>query len=143
MEDYTHLAGHRFPGGSYALPPWLSWCGRTPPAGAGLNTAHQGLAYLVALRGAGVSIQDIFDLMGANADSGVVFWEFQVDYHGVLRPGATYECEAEVIEVERKSGKRAGVFDKFTFQVRVREGGTEGSTCVCTNSWIFPRAEGE
>ena len=68
--------------------------------------AHQGLAYLVALRGAGVSIQDIFDLMDATADSGVVFGEFQVDYRGVLRPGATYECEADVVEVERKSGKR-------------------------------------
>ena len=55
--------------------------------------AHQGLAYLVALRGAGVDIQDIFDLMDATADSGVVFGEFQVDYHGVLRPGATYDVK--------------------------------------------------
>ena len=62
---------------------------------------------------------------------------------GVLRPGATYECEAEVVEVERKSGRRAGVFDKFTFQVKVRESGTEDTTVVCTNSWIFPRAEGD
>jgi acyl-coenzyme A thioesterase PaaI-like protein len=144
MADYTHLSGHRFPGGSYTLPPWLSWlwsdAAKLEPD---WNTAHPGLAYLVALRGAGVSIQDIFDLMGATVDSGVVFGEFQVDYHGVLRPGATYECEAEVTEVERKSGKRAGVFDKFTFQIRVREAGAEEETCVCTNSWIFPRAEGE
>jgi hypothetical protein len=90
-----------------------------------------------------VSIQDIFDLMDATADSGVVFGEFQVDYHGVLRPGATYECDADVVEVERKSGKRAGVFDKFTFQVKVREAGAEDLTLVCTNSWIFPRAEGD
>ncbi len=144
MSDYAHLAGHRFPGGTYTLPPWLSWlwadAAKLEPD---WTVAHQGLAYLVALRGAGVSIQDIFDLMDATADSGVVFGEFQVDYHGVLRPGATYECEADVVEVERKSGKRAGVFDKFTFQVKVREAGAEDLTLVCTNSWIFPRAEGD
>jgi hypothetical protein len=27
--------------------------------------------------------------------------------------------------------------------VKVREAGAEGLTLVCTNSWIFPRVEGE
>lgn len=144
MSDYGHLAGHRFPGGTYTLPPWVCWlwadAAKLEPD---WNVAHPGLAYLVALRGAGASIQDIFDLMDATADSGVVFGEFEVDYHGVLRPGATYECAAEVIQVERKRGRGAGVFDKFTFQVEVREAGGRDLTIVCTNSWIFPRAQEE
>lgn len=144
MPDYSHLAGHRFPGGTYTLPDWVCWlwadAAKLKPDVA---IAHPGLAYLVAIRGAGVSIQDIFDLMDATADSGVVFGELQVDYYGVLAPGTTYECDAEVVEVERKSGRRAGVFDKFTFVVKVREAGAAGPTAVCTNTWIFPRTEGD
>lgn len=143
MSDYGHLAGHKFPGGTYTLPSWLSWlwadAAKLEPD---WNVAHPGLAYQVALRGAGVSIQDIFDLMDATADSGVVFGEYQVNFHGELRPGATYECEANILKVERKRGRRAGVFDNLTFQVRVREAGADDPVLVCTNSWIFPRAEG-
>lgn len=142
MTDYSHLTGHRFPGGTYTLPEYVCWlwadaAGLTPDH----EVAHPGLAYLVALRGSGVSIQDIFDLMDATADSGVVFGEYQAEFRGVLRPGATYECDAEVVEVVRKSGRRAGVFDKFSFRVDVREAGAQDPVVVCTNAWVFPRRE--
>jgi hypothetical protein len=141
--EYTHLRGHRFPGGTYTLPAWLCWLwadvARLEPD---FEVAHPALAYHVAMQGVGVSIQDIFDLMDASADSGVVFGEYQVDYHGVFRPGVTYGCVAEVIEVERKSGRRAGVFDKLTFRVSIREAQADQLVAVCTNAWIFPRANG-
>lgn len=143
MTDYSHLVGHRLPGGSYTLPEYVCWLwADAAELQPDPEIAHPGLAYFVALRGAGASIQDIFDLMDATADSGVVFGEFQADFNGVLRPGATYHCDAEVTAVERKSGRRAGVFDKFTFKVNVREGKDEAPVLVCTNSWIFPRQEG-
>lgn len=140
MSDYSHLRGHRFPGGTYTLPGYICWLW----ADAAKLTpdhlvAHPGLIYLVAIRGAGVSIQDIFDLMDATTDSGVVFGEYKADVHGTLRPDATYECEGEVISVERKSGRRAGMFDKLSFQVTIREQGTSEPVAVTTNDWIFPR----
>lgn len=144
VSDYTHLIGHRFPGGTYTLPEYVCWLWadaaelRPDP-----EVAHPGLAYFVALRGAGVSIQDIFDLMDATLDSGVVFGEFQADFNGALKPGATYNCDASVIGVERKSGRRAGVFDKFTFQINVHEGDAPDPVLVTTSSWIFPRQNGE
>ncbi len=141
MSDYTHLAGHTFPGGTYTLPSYVSWlwtdAARLPPDP---QIAHPGLIYLVAIRGSGVSIQDIFDLMDATADSGVVFGEYQVQVNGTLRPNATYDCDAEVISVERKSGRRAGVFDKLSFRVSIREQGATEPVAVTTNDWIFPRA---
>jgi acyl dehydratase len=143
VADYGHLAGHRFPGGTYTLPPWLCWLwadvAKLEPS---FEVAHPALAYQVAMQGSGVSIQDIFDLMDATADSGVVFGEYQVDYHGVFRPGVAYDCNAEVIDVERKSGRRAGVFDKFSFKVEIRDAEARELVAVCTNSWIFPRADG-
>ncbi len=140
MSDYSHLRGHRFPGGIYTLPGYICWLW-TDAAQLTPNPeiAHPGLIYLVAIKGAGVSIQDIFDLMDATADSGVMFGEYTVDIGGVLRPDTTYVCEAEVVEVERKRGRRAGVFDKLSFQVTIREDGASEPLAVTTNDWIFPR----
>jgi hypothetical protein len=142
VPDYGYLAGHRFPRGTYTLPDYVCWlwsdAAQLPPT----YDAHPVLAYLVAFYGLGVSAQDIFELMDASADGGVTFGEFGVDYHGSLRAGATYECDGEVIAVERKSGRRAGVFDKFSFEVTIREQGSDEPVAVCKNAWIFPRPSG-
>jgi hypothetical protein len=35
------------------------------------------------------------------------------------------------------------VFDKFTFEINVRDGDAEEPLITTTNTWIFPRQEGE
>jgi hypothetical protein len=142
MTDYRHLIGHRFPGGTYTLPGYLAWlwadaAGVTPHP----DVAHPSVGYFVAMQGMGVSIQDIFDLMDADADSGVMFGETELEFAGVLKPDATYEVEAEIAAIERKVGKRAGTFDKLTFVVRVSEPGTHEPVVTNTNTWVFPRKE--
>jgi hypothetical protein len=141
LKEYGHLVGHRFPGASYTLPGWLSWLwsdtAELPPS---TREAHPALAYFIAMQGTGVSIEDIFELVDATVDSGVLFGECELTYHALLRPGMTYDCDAEIIAVERKSGRRAGVFDKVSFRVRVRAAGTGEPAAECVNTWIVPRA---
>ena len=140
--DYRHLIGHRFPGGSYTLPGYLAWlwadaaCA-TPHAGV----AHPSLGYFVAMQGVGVTIQDIFDLMDASADSGVMFGETELEFAGTLEPDATYDVEGEISHVERKSGKRAGTFDKLTFVIRATDRISGEPVVTNTNTWIFPRKD--
>jgi len=142
MTDYRHLIGHRFPGGTYTLPGYLAWlwadaaCTTPQP-----DVAHPSLGYIVAMQGMGVTIQDIFDLMEAGADSGVMFGETALEFAGVLRPDTTYDVEAEIADVERKSGKRAGTFDKLTFVIRVTDREAGEPVVTNTNTWIFPRKE--
>jgi len=138
--DYSHLAGHRFPGGTYTLDGYVNWlwedCILADHDGA---CAHPSLAYFVAMAGLGASIGEVMSLLNGSPDSGVVFGENELELHGVLRADATYECAGEIIAVERKSGRRAGVFDKLTFRIEVRECGASATTAICTSSWIFPR----
>lgn len=58
-----------------------------------------------------------------------------------LSPGGTYDCDGEVVAVERKRGARAGVFDRLTFAVRMRE--ADGGPDVATLSFtmVFPRPD--
>jgi N-terminal half of MaoC dehydratase len=138
---YQHLVGHKLPGATYTLPEYLTWLWHdavlVPPDS---EVAHPSLGYFVAMQGVGVSIQDLFDLFDATADSGVMFGEAELDFAGTLRPGGTYACDAEIVAVERKEGKRAGVFDKMTFVVRVRDQASGEPVVTSSNTWIFPRA---
>lgn len=142
MTEYHHLVGHRFPGGTYTLPQYLSWLWADAAlAEPDPDVAHPSLGYFVAMQGMGLTIQEIFDLMGATADSGVMFGETRLEFGRTLVPGTTYAVEGEIADVERKSGKRAGTFDKMTFVVRVRDRDSGEHVVTNTNTWIFPRKE--
>lgn len=142
MSDYSHLVGHRFPGGRFTLSPHLAWlwadCAMVTPDA---QAAHPTLSYYSAMQGCGVTIQQIFDLMDASADSGAMFGECVLEYSGKLVPGETYEIEGGIIDVERKRGRRAGVFDSMTFQLTGRRQGDQEPLFTVTNSFIFPRRE--
>ena len=140
LSDYSHLAGHRFPGGTYTLPDYVNWLWEDvigvehSPA-----PAHPSLGYYVAMAGLGASIGEVMALLEGSPDSGVMFGENELEFHGTLRAGATYRCEGEITAVERKEGRRAGVFDKLTFRILVSEDGSSSPSVVATNTWIFPR----
>jgi hypothetical protein len=142
MSDYSYLIGHRFPGARYELPPWLCWLwSDTARLPADTGVAHPALAYYVAMRGVGAGIQEIFDLMDAAPDSGVMFGECDLEYTGVILPGTTYDCEAQVIDIQRKHGRRVGTFDRFVFRITIHDAESAETVVTCTYSWIFPRAE--
>ncbi len=142
MSDYSHLVGHRFPGGRFTLSPHVAWlwadCAMSEPDPA---HAHPSLAYLGAMQGCGVTIQEVFDLMDADAESGVMFGQVSIDYDGVLVPGDVYEVDGGIISVERKHGRRAGTFDSMTFEISARREGEREPLFRTTNTWVFPRAE--
>jgi hypothetical protein len=141
--DYSHLAGHRFPGATYTLPEYVTWLWEDCIlAEHDASAAHPSLAYFVAMAGLGTTIAEVMALLEGSPDSGVMFGENELELRGVLRPGCTYECAGEIVSVERKAGRRAGVFDKLTFRVDVREAGDPAPVAVCTSSWIFPRRDG-
>src|SRR3954451_14634713 len=110
---YAHLAGHKLPGATYTLPEYLTWLWHdTILVEPDKEVAHPSLGYFVGMQGVGLSIGEMFDLMGATfarmggrAASGFMFGETSLEFDSVLRPGATYACEAEIVEVERKQGK--------------------------------------
>ncbi len=152
---YDHLEGHRFPGGDYHLPAHEAWLwadavGGDPRA----EVAHPALAYMIGLHGGGASVQDIFDLLEADADSGVLFGEIELDLAAPIVAGRDYRVEGEVLSVERKEGRRAGMFDRVTFQHRIHlvgegegahgvgdsRGGVGEQIAAVTHTWIFPRA---
>lgn len=142
MSDYSHLCGHRFPEklvtlGEHTAALWAD----VVLADAGPDRAHPSLGYVLAMRGC-VSIEEIFELLETDAQSGVLFGECALEFDHPLVPGTCYTLDGEILSVERKVGRRAGAFDRLTFAVRIRERDTGRPVCTNTNTWMIPREEG-
>ena len=142
LADLEALVGKPFPGGTYTIEPYRHWLmtdafGAVP---ASEGTAHPMETYYGALAGMGLSVDELFALVGATAADGPMFGETTIDIRRSLRIGATYDVSGSIESIERKEGRRAGVFDIVGFRLELREPGGE-LAAVSTNSFIFPRRD--
>jgi hypothetical protein len=140
--DYSHVVGHRFPGTTQDFPGWLCWLwADTARVSADRARAHPGMAFYAGLNGVGAELQEMFTLIGAGDGRHVMLGECEIEYHQPLQPDRRYRSESEVVGMERKRGRRAGVFDKFSFSTRVRDGRSGELSLICTYAWVVRRPE--
>jgi hypothetical protein len=142
-KDYSHVIGHRFPGGTTVVPEWMNylWGDAVVAEDDSAPYVHPVLVYYAAVQGAGITFQDIFDVMDASGDSGIMVGEQRFEFIRPLEIGKEYEVDGGITDVVRKEGRRAGVFDIATFELRVREPGGAEPIAVSTTSFVFPRRE--
>ena len=136
------VVGRSFPGGQFTIAPHEHWltCDAVGAAPTRSGLAHPMYVYYAALGGMGLSLDELFALVDATADDGVMFGEAEITVDAPLRVGATYSVRGGITAAERKSGRRAGVFDVVTFALDVVD--EHGAVCATsTNSFVFPRRE--
>lgn len=141
-QELLSVIGYRFPGGRFTIEPYEHWlmCDAVMATPTRVGTASPMYVYYAALNGMGISLDDLFALVGATADDGVMFGEAGITALQPLVIGETYSVSGTVTEIVRKSGKRAGVFDIMTFALEIHDqAGTHVGTS--TNSFVFPRRD--
>jgi hypothetical protein len=140
MQTYEHLIGHAFPGGTTTVPRWMNrlWADAVH-AEDPTPYVHPVLVYYAAVEGSGVSFQDIFDLMQGSAESGILFGAQSLAFTGPIEVDHEYAVRGDVVDVARKEGRKAGVFDLLTFRLTLAE--PDGATAVATSTstFVFPR----
>ena len=142
LQELEALVGKPFPGGSYTIEPYRHWlfsaASGAAPTSAGV--AHTMEVYYGALAGMGLSVDELFSLVVASADDGPMFGEATMEVERPLEVGATYTVTGGIVDVTRKEGRKAGVFDIVTFRLELAE--ADGAVAaVSTNSFIFPRRD--
>lgn len=136
----TDLAAHRFPGGTYRVPHWENWlltdCTGRDPMPDGL--VHPIVLFHAPILGAGTSIEELFDLLGTQADSGeVALLGYDWEYVAPLREEVDYRAEGGITEVVRRD-RPSGVTDDVTFAIELS---TEGALAArVTNRWRIRRS---
>jgi hypothetical protein len=139
----SEVVGHTYPGGAFTIVPHEHWltCDAVEAEPTRTGIAHPMYVYYAALGGMGISLDELFALLDASADDGVMFGEAGIDIRTPLAVGATYGVRGEITAAVRKSGRRAGVFDIVTFVLDVLA--DDGAVvATSTNGFVFPRRAG-
>jgi hypothetical protein len=139
--DYSHVIGHRFPGGRTSVPYWMNrlWGDAVLAEEDPSPDVHPVLVYYAAVQGSGVTFQDIFDLMEGSAESGIMLAEQRFQFNRPMVVETEYEVQGGIVDVVRKQGRRAGMFDIATFELQILEPGEAEPVAVSTTSFVFPR----
>jgi hypothetical protein len=136
----ARAVGRAFPGGVFRVAEYERWLSQdamhSPPIG-GL-VLHPVWILLGALRGMGVSIDELTALAGAGAHDGTVFGETVMEQNTPLEAETDYLVRGGVVELVRREGKRAGVMDLMTFRLELVD--PEGAVAaVSEQTFVFPR----
>jgi hypothetical protein len=95
-------------------------------------------AYVATRVGCGLGVDEICAAADATTDDGPMVGSLALEYHEPLRVGETYAVDGEFVSIERKQGRRAGVFDLLLFELRLTA--PDGAVAVtATQSWVLPR----
>lgn len=136
----SRVVNHAFPGGTFRVPEYERWLSHdamhAPPIEA--PVLHPVWILLGALRGMGVSIDDLTALVGAGAHDGTVFGETVMEQHQPLRADTEYVVRGGVVDLVRREGRRAGLMDLMTFRLELVD--PEGVVAaVSEQTFVFPR----
>jgi hypothetical protein len=133
------LAGHQLPSGSARLEPYQNWLLHdafySPPG----PEPHPVAAFVLANRGIGISLADLFRLFGSDIDDGPLLAESSIELHRPLAEDADYEVRGVIESVERRRSRRIGPFDRITCRFDLFSGGVPAATV--TNVFAVPRPD--
>lgn len=136
------IVGTRFPGGKFTIEPYEHWlmCDAVGAEPVRSGVANPMYVYYGALGGMGITLDELFAMVGATADDGVMFGEAKIESSQPLQIGSSYSVSGGITDIVRKSGKRAGVFDIVTFALDVTDD-ARAPVGRSTNSFVFPRRD--
>jgi hypothetical protein len=141
LAELEKIVGTPFPGGRVTIEPYEHWllCDVVQSERPAGGVAHPLYAYNVTLAGMGITVNDLFIMCGATADDGPMFGEHETELRQPLKVGATYDVQGRITKVDRKEGRKAGVFDLVFFELDLVDPDTGEVAGVCRNSFVFPR----
>jgi acyl dehydratase len=137
MPSPSGLAGRELPAGTARLEPYQNWLLHDAFYSEPRPEPHPVAAFILANRGIGISLADLFTLFGSDINDGPLLAESQIELHRPLAEDADYEVRGEITAVEHRQSRRIGPFDRITCLFDLLQDGTRAATV--TNVFAIPR----
>jgi hypothetical protein len=135
------VAGAAIPEGSWTLQPHENWLGHDALYSVPAEEPHPLMAFVAAVRGAGLGVAELFRSWGTEMADGPMLTASTLELPGELRTGVEYRVSGTVESVVRKSGRTMGEFDLLTARLELR--GPDGETvALVRNVYALPRGRG-
>ena len=142
-EEMVALVGHAFPGGEVEIGRWenVLFCDvmGIDPLPDGI--AHPAFLFHLPLAAVGLPIAVLLELGRAETEEAVRAGEYRWELHQPLRVDVPYRATGEVVAVERKRGRRAGLMDALTFRIDMAEAQTGTPVATTHTTCLFLRSE--
>lgn len=109
----------------------------TPAVGDALHPIY---VYVATQRGLGMSVAEVCALADFDIADGPMLGNIDFQYSAPMLPDTEYRVEGTIIDIVRKEGRSAGVFDLLQFEERlVADDGTVVASS--RSSFVLPRKE--
>jgi hypothetical protein len=141
LDELESLQGRRFPGGSFLIAGYEDFLMRHvvgAPARRG-STAHPIWMFAAPQTAMGISIDELFSWCGSSATAGVMLGETRLSMLRPLRIEQRYTVTGGIDAVERKQGRRAGIFDVVRFHLELSD--AQGPSGEVRTSFVYPRRD--
>jgi len=137
------VVGVQFPGGTFVVEEYERWLSHDAMQSPALpdSVLHPVWILLGALRGMGMTIDELTAIADAGAHDGTMFGETELEQHRPLRTSVEYTVRGGVTDLVRKQSQRAGRMDLMTFRLELVEPSGEVAA-VSQQTFIFPRRHG-
>lgn len=142
-ELHSRVVGTQFPGGTFEVEEYERWLSHDAMHAPALpdGILHPVWVLLGALRGMGLTIDELTAIADAGAHDGTMFGETELEQFGALRAGVVYTVRGGVTELTRRESQRAGRIDLMTFRLELLD--PDGTVvAVSVQTFIFPRRHG-
>jgi hypothetical protein len=142
-DELNALVGQTFPGGTFTPEPYFNWLtidAVLAPELVKSGAAHPLIVYMATQAGMGLSLQELFDMFLGKSEDGPMLGEWGMEVHSPVQVGTKYTVTGGIVGVQRKTGKKTGVFDIIQFELQLREASApDDLVAVTRSSFIFPR----
>lgn len=139
---YAHVVGHRFPGGTVTTETHRTWLWADAVlAHQDHQHVHPSYLFLMALHGTGADVNEILALVDFRPEEGALAGAYGFEFKAPLRHDVEYRVEGEITAIERKRGKRMGLFDRLTFEISVIDPESDAVAVTHSTVWMLPRKE--
>lgn len=117
----ARLVGHEFPGGVFRVAAYERWLSHDAMHAPRLpdGVLHPVWILLGALRGMGVTIDDLTELAEVGPGDSTVFGETVFEQAEPLRTDVEYRVRGGIRDLARREGRRAGTMDLMTFRLEL------------------------
>ena len=139
-QPLDQLVDQPLPGGDWAFGEHESWLLHDAVCSTPDEAAHPIMAFIVAQRGLGVTVAELFAMFGTDMTDGPLLTESTLELTADLHPGVRYEVRGTVVSAVRKSGRTLGVFDLVTARFEVVGPDSPEPAATVTNVYALPRA---
>ncbi|MDR3069434.1 MAG: hypothetical protein LBU38_00275 [Propionibacteriaceae bacterium] len=129
----ARVVGYQLPGGTFEVAEYERFLSHdailSPRLPAGV--LHPTWVLLGALRGMGMTMEEVAEIAGAGKDDVVMFGQSSIDQVIGLKTAVPYVVAGKIASLTRKEGKRGGIMHSYEVELTISTG--DGQLCAVSS----------